>query len=98
MPKKLPPTHPGELLKETLSDFSVSMNELAQAIRVPPNRISSIVVGTRSVTGETALRLAKYFGTTPEYWMNMQAQYDLQMARDEFERVIERQVRPRNAS
>jgi addiction module HigA family antidote len=82
---KLPPVHPGEILKETLDDLAVSMNRLAREIHVPANRISSIISGQRSITGETALRLARYFGTTPEYWLNMQARYDLETARDRWE-------------
>jgi addiction module HigA family antidote len=74
------------------------MNQLAQEIRVPANRISAIAAGTRSVTGETALRLGRYFGTTPEYWINMQGRFDLEVARDEFEAAIQREVRPRTAA
>src|SRR5689334_26951 len=81
---KLPPVHPGEILKETLEDLGISMNRLAQEIHVPANRIGAIVAGTRSVTGETALRLARYFGTTPQYWMNLQGRYDLESAQDEW--------------
>ena len=79
---KLPPIHPGEILKETLGDLGLSMNRLSQEIRVPANRISAIIAGQRSVTGETALRLARYFGTTPAYWMNIQARFDLETAED----------------
>jgi addiction module HigA family antidote len=96
--KKLPPVHPGEILKEALSDLGISMNQLAQQIRVPANRISAIAAGRRSVTGETALRLARYFGTTPEYWINMQGRFDLEVARDEFEAAIQRDIRPRTAA
>jgi antitoxin HigA-1 len=95
---KLPPVHPGEILKETLDDLALSMNRLAQEIRVPANRISAIVAGQRSITGETALRLGHYFGTTPGYWMNMQARYDLETARDEWESRIKSEIRPRNAA
>ena len=95
---KLPPVHPGEILKETLDDLGLSMNRLAQEIKVPANRISAIVAGQRAITGETALRLARYFGTTPAYWINMQAHYDLETARDEWESRIESEVRPRNAA
>jgi len=90
--------HPGEILKETLDDFGLSMNRLAQEIRVPANRISAIVAGQRAITGETALRLGRYFGTTPAYWMNMQARYDLETARDEWESRIESEIRPRGAA
>src|SRR5664279_6255116 len=68
--RKLPPVHPGEILRETLDDLRISMNRLAQALHVPANRISSIVAGQRGITGETALRLARYFNTTPDYWIN----------------------------
>jgi addiction module HigA family antidote len=95
---KLPPVHPGEILKETLDDLGLSMNRLAEEIRVPANRISAIVAGQRAITGETALRLGRYLGTTPAYWMNMQARYDLETARDEWEVRIESEVRPRNAA
>jgi addiction module HigA family antidote len=94
----LPPVHPGEILKETLDDLGISMNRLAQEIRVPANRISSIVSGARAVTGETALRLARYFETTPAYWMNIQARYDLEKAQDEWEEKVAREVRPRSAA
>jgi antitoxin HigA-1 len=95
---KLLPVHPGEILKETLDDLGLSMNRLAQDIRVPANRISTIIRGQRGITGETALRLGRYFGTTPAYWMNMQARYDLETARDEWESRIESEVRPRDAA
>ena len=95
---KLPPVRPGEILKETLEDLGLSMNRLAQEIRVPANRISGIVAGQRSITGETALRLGRYFGTTPDYWINMQARYDLETARDTFESRIQSEIRPRNAA
>lgn len=98
MPKKLPPVHPGEILKETLVDLGLSMNQLAHAIGVPANRIGAIVAGTRSITGETALRLARYFGTTAEYWINMQAHYDLEIARDEFEAAVRKEIVPRSAA
>jgi addiction module HigA family antidote len=95
---RLPPVHPGGILKETLEDLGLSMNRLAQEIHVPPNRISAIVLGHRSITGETALRLGRYFGTTPAYWMNMQARYDLETARDDWESRIQSEIRPRDAA
>jgi addiction module HigA family antidote len=88
MPKKFPPTHRGEILNETLHDLGLSMNQLVLAIGVPANRISAIMSETRGITGEMALRLARYFGTTAEYWINMQALYDLEVARDEFDAAI----------
>jgi antitoxin HigA-1 len=98
MSRKLPPIHPGEVLKETLDDLGISMNSLAQALHVPANRISGIVAGQRRITGETALRLARHFNTTPDYWLNMQAQYDLETARDEWDAKIRSEVRPRHAA
>jgi len=95
---KLPPVHPGEILKETLEDLGISMNRLSREIHVPANRIGSIVARNRSITGETALRLARYFGTTPEYWLNMQARYDLEAARDEWAERVQSEVRPRHAA
>ncbi len=95
---KLPPVHPGEILNETLEDLGLSMNRLAQEIHVPANRISGIVAGERSISGETALRLGRYFGTTADYWINMQARYDLETARDAFESRIQSEIRPRSAA
>src|SRR5215472_4942928 len=95
--KKLPPIHPGEiLLEEFLKPLGMSMNKLAEELHVPANRITQIVGGRRSITGETALRLARYFGSSAEFWLGMQKDYDLQVARDEFETEVERQVQPRN--
>jgi addiction module HigA family antidote len=84
MTKLVPPVHPGEVLKEEfMRPLGLSANGLAHAGRVPPNRISAIVNGDRGVSADTALRLAKAFGTTPEFWLNLQKQYDLDCARDE---------------
>jgi len=95
---KLAPIHPGAILKETLDDLGISMNRLAQALHVPANRISAIVAGERSITGETALRLARYFNTTPGYWMGMQTQFDLETASDEWAAKIRAEVSPRRAA
>ena len=84
MQKRLPrkPIHPGEILREQfIADFGVSMNRLSRDLRVPVTRISEIVNQRRSVTSDTALRLARYFGTTPEFGMNLQTSYDLDTAR-----------------
>lgn len=83
MAKKLTPIHPGLILAEDLNDAGVSLNRLARDIRVPMNRISAIVNGKRSITADTAIRLALFFGVTPQYWMNLQTNYDL--ARADFE-------------
>jgi addiction module HigA family antidote len=97
--KKLTPIHPGEiLLEEFLKPLDMSMNKLADLLHVPANRITQICAGDRAITGGTALRLARYFGTTPAFWLGMQMDYDLERARDEEEREIERQVSPRPAA
>jgi addiction module HigA family antidote len=84
MTKLLPPIHPGEVLKEEfMKPLGLSANALAGVLRVPPNRISAIVKADRSVTADTALRLARALGTTPDFWLNLQKQYDLDCARDE---------------
>lgn len=91
-------THPGEILSEEfLRPLGMSVNSLAIALRVPATRMGAIVKGERSVTADTALRLARFFGTSPELWMNLQAMHDLTKARMENGRAIERDVRPRAA-
>ena len=96
--RKLPPIHPGELLKDELDEIGVSANELSRALRVPMNRISAIVNGRRAITVDTAIRLARYFGTSPQYWMNLQIAYDLEVARQEIQPRIEKEVLPRTAA
>jgi addiction module HigA family antidote len=91
-------THPGEVLGlEFLAPLGMSVNALAIALRVPATRIGAIVKGERAVTADTALRLARFFGTSPEFWMNLQAMHDLTKARRESGGKIERDVRPRAA-
>jgi addiction module HigA family antidote len=81
MKNRMRPIHPGEILREEfLTPLGMSSNALAHALHVPPNRISAIVAGRRSVTADTALRLARAFGTGPEVWLNLQQTYDLRMA------------------
>ncbi len=93
-----PPTHPGEVLREDfLTPMSLSQYALAKAIDVPQMRISEIVNGKRAISPDTALRLARYFGTTAEFWVGMQATYDLESARDRLGAEIEATVRPRAA-
>ena len=96
--KRLPPIHPGDVLAEDLNDLGISLNELARALRVPMNRISAIVNAKRSISADTAMRLARYFGTSPEYWMNLQAAYDLAVAQRARGERIEREVLPRRAA
>lgn len=84
--------HPGDLLKDELDERGVSLNGLARALRVPMNRISAIVSGKRSITADTALRLARYFGTSAQMWMNSQTAYDLEVEEREVGARIERDV------
>ena len=73
------PIHPGEILAEELAEININASELAKNIHVPPNRISQILAGKRSITVETALRLGKWFGTGPHIWLNLQHTYDLDL-------------------
>ena len=96
--KQLDPIPPGEILfEEFMQPLGISMNALARDLAVPPNRISEIVNGKRAVTADTALRLAKYFGTGAELWLNLQTDYDLRMVRRERGSDIEARVRSRAA-
>ena len=72
--------HPGKILADELEALGVSATELARQIEVPPNRISQIIHGKRAITGDTALRLAHWFGTQPEFWLNLQTTYDVRLA------------------
>ncbi|HEY6417512.1 MAG TPA: HigA family addiction module antitoxin [Candidatus Binataceae bacterium] len=88
--------HPGEILNEEfLKPLGMTINALSLALRVPSNRIYAIVEGARGVSPDTALRLARYFGTSPEFWINLQAHYDLENARDQIESDVEREVQRR---
>lgn len=90
---KLPPIHPGEvLLRDFLEPLGMTQYRLAKDIRVPPRRINQIVLGQRAITADTALRLARYFGTSAEVWIGLQGQYDLERARDELANRIEIEV------
>jgi addiction module HigA family antidote len=93
--RKLRPVHPGEILREEFMEpLRLSMNRLALDLRVPVTRIAEIVHGDRSVTPDTALRLARYFNTTPLFWMNLQTLHDLQVAEDKESDRIKRDVQP----
>jgi len=95
--KKLPPVHPGEVLREDyLLPTGVTVNALALALRVPVSRMYEIVNCKRAITPETALRLARYLGTSAEFWLGLQSDYDLEKAQEEFEESIEREVQPRD--
>ena len=96
--KLLDPIHPGEiLLEDFMKPLGISINQLARDLDVPPNRISAIVNGIRSITADTALRLGRFFRTSAEFWINLQAMHDLTKARKESGGVIERDVNPRAA-
>lgn len=93
--KKLAPIHPGEILREELMvPLKLSGNQVALALRVPATRVMEIVHEKRAISPDTALRLARYFKTTAEFWLGLQADYDLQLARDAEEAEIERDVHP----
>lgn len=88
-------THPGEMLmEEFMLPLAISQNRLASDLRVPPGRINQIINGKRSITSDTALRLAKYFGNSPEFWMNLQTMHDLTKTRAAHGKQIEQEVRP----
>ena len=92
---KLAPIHPGEILREEfMKPRDLSQNALARALNVPPRRVNEIVLEKRGITADTALRLARYFGTSAEMWAGLQADYDLRLARHDKARVIERDVEP----
>ena len=93
--RKMSPVHPGKvLLEEFLKPMNLSQNRLALAIGVPPRRINEIVLGKRGITADTALRLARYFGVSPEFWMGIQMDYALDKAADELSDRLDREVRP----
>mgnify|MGYP001820883074 CR=1 FL=1 len=99
MGKALSNIHPGEvLLEEFLRPMDLSQNRLARELAVPPRRINEIVLGKRSITPDTALRLARYFGTSERFWLGLQADFDLEEARMSLAGQIERQITPRKSA
>ena len=95
MTEKLSPIHPGEvLLEEFIKPMNLSQNRLAIDIGVDTRRINEIVLGKRSVTADTALRLARFFSNSPEFWLGLQTQYDLDVAEDHLGKRLDREVRP----
>jgi antitoxin HigA-1 len=93
MPEKLSPIHPGEiLLEEFIKPMNLSQNRLAIDIGVDARRINEIVLGKRSITADTALRLARFFGNSPQFWMGLQTQYDLDVIQDALGKRLEREV------
>ena len=92
--KRLPPVHPGEvLLEEFLKPLGLTQYRLAKGLSVPPPRINEIVHGARAVTADTALRLARFFGTTERFWLNLQTAYDLEVERDRLKTRLAKEVR-----
>ncbi len=87
--------HPGEILQGELAELQVSANAFAKALGVPTNRITAILKKRRAVTADTALRLARFFGTTADFWMSLQASYDVKRARKQVGAEINRRVKPR---
>jgi len=99
MARKLKPVHPGEILREEfMKPLGLSMNKLALHLRVPVTRVAEIVHERRAITTDTALRLARYFNTTPVFWMNLQVRYDLEVAEDGQAAKVARDVQPLEAA
>lgn len=97
--KKLAPVHPGEILqKEFLEPMDLSQNRLALALGVPARRINEIVLGKRGITADTALRLARYFKMSPQFWLGLQMDYELDVAEDMLEGRLEKEVTPMSAA
>lgn len=97
--RKHKPVHPGEILwHEFMKPLGITKYRLAKETGMPADRVGRLVRGTRAFTGDTALRLARYFGTSAQFWMNLQAHFDLETAADEVGRDIEKQVRPYKAA
>ena len=91
----MPPVHPGEILADELRELGLTANALAGHLAVPTNRVTAILNGQRGVTADTALRLARYFGMTPEFWLHLQTTYELRVAEIESGDQINAQVQPR---
>lgn len=95
MTDRLSPVHPGEvLLEEFIKPMDLSQNRLAIDIGVDTRRINEIVLGKRAITADTALRLSRFFGNSPQFWMGLQSQYDLDVAQDQLGKRLDREVRP----
>ncbi|MXX78330.1 MAG: HigA family addiction module antidote protein [Gemmatimonadales bacterium] len=94
---RMRPVHPGEILRQELDELELSANALSKALGVPVNRVTMILNGQRGVRADTALRLARYFGTTAQFWLNLQKTWELRRAEIEAGREIAKQVTPRHA-
>lgn len=96
--KRIPPAHPGEILRaDFLEPMGMSVYALANAIKVPRSRVNDIALGRRAITADTALRLARFLSTSPEFWVNLQAHYDLEVAKQTSRRQIEKEIAPHAA-
>ncbi len=95
MTNQMRAVHPGEVLKDELAELAMSANAFAKAVGVPTNRITAILNEQRGITADTALRFARYFGTTPDFWMSLQSSYDVKITRVLVGKEIEKAVRPR---
>jgi addiction module HigA family antidote len=91
------PIHPGEILSDELAELDIAAAELARAIKVPPNRITQIIAGKRSISADTALRLGKWFGTGPRLWLNLQQAYELDLASQELKGTLDK-IKTRKAA
>jgi addiction module HigA family antidote len=96
--RHMPPIHPGKILGEELDAMDMSANALALALRIPANRVTGILSGKRGITVDTALRLARYFGNSPQFWLNLQTAYELELAQRTVLPAIRREVLPRRAA
>jgi addiction module HigA family antidote len=88
------PIHPGEILGDELKELDISAAELARILHVPTNRITQILKGQRAITADTALRLSRWLGTSPEFWLNLQKSYELRLAEEEVGSVIRQTIQP----
>ena len=93
-----PAIHPGEILAEELTEAAITPTELARQLAVPPNRITQIIHGRRGITGDTALRLGHWFGTNPQFWLNLQSAYDLRLAEQQVGAEVAQLPRHSNAA
>lgn len=92
------PVHPGEILREELNELDMSAKAFAEALDVPANRISAILKGQRGITADTALRLSRYFGTTPQVWLNLQKAFELRVVEIESGKDIAKRIKPRTTT
>jgi addiction module HigA family antidote len=99
MPVKLSPVPPGEILvEEFLKPLGLSQNRLARELRIPPGRVNDIIHARRSITADSAARLAVYFGTSPDFWLNLQARYDAKVAQRDLVPAVAKRITPHGAS